>query len=168
MIRREFLDVATQVEPYQRIIDGAGDLPVTFRAFDIGGGKNHQSFATEVEENLAMGWRSLRILLDRPSILRYQLRAMTRAGVGRALRLMPPMVMDVAEVDQAKCIVDHELARARDRGQELPSALQLGVMIEIPSLLWQMDELLCRVDLIVVDSNGLFQFILSPTAAVTG
>ena len=161
MTRREFLDVEAQVELYQRIIDGAGDLPVTFRALDIGGDKNLQSFATEVEENPAMGWRSLRILLDRPSILRHQVRAMIRASAGRTLRLMLPMVSDVAEVDQAKRIVDHELARARDRGQEPPAALLLGVMIEIPSLLWQMDELLRRVDFISVGSNDLFQFIFA-------
>jgi phosphotransferase system, enzyme I, PtsP len=161
MTRREFPDVEAQTELYQRIIDGADGRPVTFRALDVGGDKHLQSFSTEAEENPAMGWRSMRILLDRPSILRHQVRALIRASTDRELRLMFPMVTDVGEFDQAKRIVDRELARARDRGFRPPSALRLGAMIEVPSLLWQLDELLPRTDFLSIGSNDLFQFIFA-------
>ena len=161
MTRREFPDVEAQTELYQRIIDGAEGRPVTFRALDVGGDKHLQSFSTEAEENPAMGWRSMRILLDRPSILRQQVRALIRASSDREMRLMFPMVTDVDEFDQAKRIVDRELARAVDRGFRPPSALHLGAMIEVPSLLWQLEELLPRVDFLSIGSNDLFQFIFA-------
>ena len=161
MTRREFPDVEAQTELYQRIIDGAGGRPVTFRALDVGGDKHLQSFSTEVEENPAMGWRSMRILLDRPSILRHQLRALIRASADRELRLMFPMVTDIGEFDLAKSIVDREVSRARERGFSPPLALHLGAMIEVPALLWQLEDLLPRVDFLSIGSNDLFQFIFA-------
>jgi phosphotransferase system enzyme I (PtsP) len=161
MTRREFPDVDAQVELYKRIIEGAGDRPVTFRALDIGGDKHLQSFSTKAEENPAMGWRSLRILLDRPSILRHQVRALIHASAGRELSLMFPMVSDVFELDQARRIVDREIERAKDRSIPVPAPLRLGAMIEVPALLWQMDELLRRVDFISIGSNDLLQFVFA-------
>ena len=161
MTRREFPNVDAQVELYQRILEGAEGRPVTFRALDVGGDKHLQSFSPEAEENPAMGWRSLRILLDRPSILRQQIRALIRASAGQELRLMFPMVCDVTEFDDARRIVDRELERARTRGEASPTKLYLGAMIEIPALLWQLDDLLPRVDFLSVGSNDLFQFIFA-------
>jgi phosphotransferase system, enzyme I, PtsP len=161
MTRREFPDVEAQTELYQRIIDGAEGRPVTFRALDVGGDKHLQSFSTEPEENPAMGWRSMRILLDRPSIARHQIRALIRASSGREMRLMFPMVTDVREFDLAQRIVEREISRAQSRGIRPPAALQLGAMIEVPALLWQLEDLLPRVDFLSVGSNDLFQFIFA-------
>jgi phosphotransferase system, enzyme I, PtsP len=171
MTRREFPDVEAQVDLYRRIIDGADERPVTFRALDVGGDKHLQSFSTEVEENPSMGWRSMRILLDRPSILRHQVRALIRASSGKEMRLMFPMVSDITEFEEAKHIVDREMARARIRGYDPPSALFLGAMIEVPALLWQLDELVRKVDFLSIGTNDLFQFIFAADRAsdrVTG
>ena len=165
MTRREFPDVEAQTELYQRIIEGADGRPVTFRALDVGGDKHLQSFSTEAEENPAMGWRSMRLLLDRPSILRHQVRALIRASSGGEMRLMMPMVTDVGEFDLAKRIVERELSRAKDRGFKPPSVLRLGAMIEVPALLWQLEDLLTRVDFLSVGSNDLFQFIFASDRA---
>jgi len=161
MTRREFPDVEAQTALYKAIIQGAEGRPVTFRALDVGGDKNLQSFATEEELNPAMGWRSMRILLDRPSILRQQIRALIRASADRELRLMFPMVTDITEFDLAKTIVDREVDRARSRGHGTPEAIRLGAMIEVPALLWQLDSLLPRVDFLSIGSNDLFQFIFA-------
>jgi phosphotransferase system, enzyme I, PtsP len=161
MARREFPNVEAQTELYRRIIEGAGGRPVTFRALDVGGDKHLQSFSTGVEENPAMGWRSMRILLDRPSILRHQIRALIRASSDKELRLMFPMVTDVGEFDQAKRIVERELTRAGNRGYAPPATFRLGAMIEVPALLWQLEELLPRVDFLSIGSNDLFQFIFA-------
>lgn len=165
MTRREFPDVAAQTELYERIIDGAGGRPITFRALDIGGDKHLQSFSPEAEENPAMGWRSLRILLDRPSILRHQVRALIQASAGRPLDLMLPMVSDIQEFDRARRIVDREIERADRRSIPVPSHLRLGAMIEIPALLWQMDELLGRADFVSIGSNDLLQFVFAADRA---
>jgi phosphotransferase system enzyme I (PtsP) len=161
MARRDFPDVDAQTELYQAIIAGADGHPVTFRALDVGGDKHLQSFATEAELNPAMGWRSMRILLDRPSILRQQIRALVRASAERELRLMFPMVTDVAEFDRAKGIVEREIARAAERDGKPPSKLLLGAMIEVPALLWQLEHLLSRVDFLSIGTNDLFQFIFA-------
>ncbi len=161
MTRREIPDVDAQTELYQAIIDGANGQPVTFRALDVGGDKHLQSFATEAELNPAMGWRSMRILLDRPSLLRQQIRALVRASADRELQLMFPMVTDIQEFDRAREIVERELDRAGKRGINAPAAVRLGAMIEVPSLLWQLEDLLERVDFLSIGTNDLFQFIFA-------
>ena len=105
-----------------------------------------------------MGWRSTRVLLDRPGVLRRQVRALLRASAGRELRLMLPMVVTGSELDQARRIIERECERARARGDGMPSRLRFGVMIEIPALMWQLDDILPGVDFAAVGSNDLFQF----------
>jgi phosphotransferase system enzyme I (PtsP) len=114
---------------------------------------------TYEEENPALGWRALRIGLDRPGLLRMQLRSLLLAGAGRDLRIMFPMVTMVSEFDAAKAIVERELAHLRKHKHEMPSSVRLGVMIEVPALLWQLDELLERVDFLSVGSNDLLQYL---------
>jgi phosphotransferase system enzyme I (PtsP) len=108
-----------------------------------------------------MGWRAIRMALDRPSILRSQLRALIRSSAGRRLDVMFPMVAEVAEFTAAKGLFDMEMERARARGQELPSRVRLGTMLEVPSLYWQMAALLPRVDFLSIGSNDLMQFLFA-------
>src|SRR6201992_3278070 len=150
-----------QLALYRTVLDAAGEKPVTFRTLDIGGDKAPPSIETVIQENPALGWRAIRLGLDRPGLLRGQIRALLRAGGGRALRIMFPMISDVAEFDSAKAIVERELTYLRQHGHALPERIDIGTMIEVPALLYQMDELLRKVDFISVGSNDLFQFLFA-------
>jgi len=132
---------------------------VTFRTLDIGGDKVLPYMRNVEEENPALGWRAIRLGLDRPGLLRSQLRALLRASGGRELRLMFPMVATVEEFDKAKELVDLELTHLRRHGHSLPDRVDIGTMVEVPALLFQLDELLERVDFLSVGSNDLMQFL---------
>jgi phosphotransferase system enzyme I (PtsP) len=140
------------------VLDAAGERPVTFRTLDIGGDKVLPYMRNVVEENPALGWRAIRLGLDRPALLRTQIRALLRAAAGRGLRIMFPMIATVAEFDEAKALVERELTHLRRHGHKLPERVDIGSMVEVPSLLYQLDELLDRVDFLSVGSNDLVQF----------
>jgi phosphotransferase system enzyme I (PtsP) len=148
-----------QLGLYRTVLDAAGKRPVTFRTLDIGGDKVLPYMRNVQEENPALGWRAIRLGLDRPGLLRSQVRAMLRAAGGRELRLMFPMISMVEEFDKAKALVEVELTHLRRHGHALPERVQIGTMLEVPALLYQLDELLERVDFLSVGSNDLMQFL---------
>ncbi len=113
------------------------------------------------EENPALGWRAIRIGLDRPGLLRSQLRALLRAGAGRELRIMFPMIATLEEFETAKSFVEDELVHLQQHDRAPPSDLKLGVMVEVPSVLWQLDEICRRVDFLSVGSNDLMQYLFA-------
>jgi phosphotransferase system enzyme I (PtsP) len=161
MIRSDFPSVEEQTSLYKRILDQAGAKPVVFRTLDIGGDKLLPYLPETDEENPAMGWRAIRIALDRPSMLRHQLRALIHAADGRSFSVMFPMVAEVAELRQAKHILTVELARAKRRGIAMPERLKVGAMIEVPSLVFQLPALCREVDFVSVGSNDLMQFLFA-------
>jgi phosphotransferase system enzyme I (PtsP) len=108
-----------------------------------------------------LGWRAIRLGLDRPGLMRSQIRALLRAASGKALRVMFPMVAVVDEFDQARTMVEHELTYLRRHGHTLPERVEIGVMVEVPSLLFQLDDLLPQVDFLSVGSNDLCQFLFA-------
>ncbi|MCC2098179.1 MAG: peptidase, partial [Hyphomicrobiales bacterium] len=112
-------------------------------------------------ENPALGWRAIRLGLDRPALLRVQLRAMLRAAGGRELRIMFPMVANVAEFEAARDLATRELKHLERHGYDLPVDLKLGVMLEVPSLLWQLDEILAKADFLSIGSNDLMQYLFA-------
>lgn len=146
---------------YSQVLDASGDKPVTFRTLDVGGDKVLPYLAHAKEENPALGWRAIRIALDRPGLLRYQLRALLQAAAGRNLRLMFPMVAEVSEFQAARALLDREIARLKKTGQPLPADIKVGSMLEVPSLGWQLDALLPLVDFISIGSNDLLQFFFA-------
>ncbi|RFZ83715.1 phosphoenolpyruvate--protein phosphotransferase [Shinella sp. WSJ-2] len=146
---------------YRNVLKQAGGRPVTFRTLDIGGDKVVPYFRAAEEENPALGWRAIRLSLDRPGLLRTQLRAMLRAAAGADLRLMLPMVTEVSELKEVRDLLQKEIQRQSKIGEQLPKKLQFGAMLEVPSLLWQMDELMAEVDFVSVGSNDLFQFAMA-------
>lgn len=146
---------------YRSVIKQAAGRPVTFRTLDIGGDKVVPYFRSTDEENPALGWRAVRLSLDRPGLLRTQLRAMLRAAAGGELRLMVPMVTEVAEIREVRGLLQKEIERQSKIGEQLPKKLQFGAMLEVPALLWQLDELMTEVDFVSVGSNDLFQFTMA-------
>src|SRR5215216_6395550 len=161
MVGQSLPRTSDQLALYRTVLDAAGSQPVTFRTLDIGGDKALPYMETVIEENPALGWRAIRLGLDRPGLLRGQIRALLRAGGGRALKIMFPMISEVAEFDQAKAIVERELTYLRQHGHALPERIDVGTMIEVPALLYQLDELLKKVDFVSVGSNDLFQFMFA-------
>jgi phosphotransferase system enzyme I (PtsP) len=161
MLRSTFPDVAAQADFYGKVLQRAAGKPVVFRTLDIGGDKLLPYQSASDEENPAMGWRAIRIGLDRPMLLRHQLRALLQATAGGRLDLMFPMVAEVAEFDAARALLDVELERCKRRGEPVPSVLRLGTMLEVPALLWQLPMLLKRVDFISVGTNDLMQFMFA-------
>jgi len=162
MLRDTFPTVPQQVALYRRVLDQAGKRPVTFRTLDIGGDKvlPYMDDAS-ADENPAMGWRAIRISLDRPAMLRQQLRALIRAASGSSLRVMFPMIADVAEFETAREILQLELDRQRKSGETLPEQVAVGLMLEVPALIWQLPALAGRADFISVGTNDLVQFLFA-------
>jgi phosphotransferase system enzyme I (PtsP) len=161
MERRTFPDVNEQAELYERIFDLAHGKPVVFRTLDVGSDKRLPYWNIEPEENPALGWRALRVALDRPAMLRHQLRALIRAAKGRPLSIMFPMVAETAEFEEANALLDREVQSARKIGRVLPEKIEVGTMLEVPALAFQMASLLKRVDFVSVGSNDLFQFLFA-------
>jgi phosphotransferase system enzyme I (PtsP) len=158
MISETLPRIKLQAEFYKSIIEAAGDKPVTFRTLDIGGDKDVSFLKREKEDNPALGWRAIRIALDRPALLRYQLRALITASAGTTLNVMFPMITNVAEFKKARSILDKELERHRKNKRPMPTDIKVGTMMEVPSLVWQLDHLLPLVDFISIGSNDLMQF----------
>ncbi|HTH16561.1 MAG TPA: phosphoenolpyruvate--protein phosphotransferase, partial [Magnetospirillum sp.] len=159
MARSALPDVAAQTILYRKILDQAAGKPVTFRSLDVGGDKVLPYWNPYDEDNPALGWRSIRITLDRPAVLRHQLRALLRAAVGRELRIMFPMIAEVAELVQAREILNLEIERERAAGRPLPDRVQVGTMLEVPALAFQMEALLPLVDFVSIGSNDMTQFL---------
>lgn len=161
MSRASLPNVEEQTHLYARILDACNDRPVVFRTLDVGSDKVLPYWQGQPEDNPALGWRSIRISLDRPAILRSQLRALIRAARNRELRVMFPMVSEVAELIAARKLLDMELEReeALHGPEALPSAVKVGTMLEVPALIWQLPQLLQRVDFVSLGSNDLVQFL---------
>jgi len=161
MVAAQFPRTGEQLSLYRAVLDAAAGLPVTFRTLDVGGDKVLPYMRNVEEENPALGWRAIRLGLDRPALLRSQIRALLRAASGRDLRLMFPMIATVHEFDNARALVEHELTYLRRHNHRLPEHVEVGTMVEVPSLLYQLDELLDRVDFLSVGSNDLAQFLFA-------
>jgi phosphotransferase system, enzyme I, PtsP len=157
MTSEYFPEVEVQRQLYAAMYEQLPGKRIIFRSFDIGGDKKVPYLHAGEEENPAMGWRATRIGLDRPGILRKQFRALIEAANGHELHVMFPFIAQVSEFDAVRRLLDQELALANPA----PSTLKVGVMLEIPSLLWQLDELMQRVDFISIGSNDLMQFLFA-------
>ena len=161
MTSEQLPDVETQTDIYKRAILSLGNKPIVFRTLDIGSDKILPYFENAGEKNPAMGWRSIRITLDRRALLRGQLRAFIRACEGKELKIMFPMISSINEFIDAKKTLQIELERERQKGGILPSAVKVGTMLEVPSLIFQLNELVKLVDFISIGTNDLAQFLFA-------
>ena len=164
LARGAVADVPEQAALYARVLDAADGRPVRFRTLDLGGDKLLPDAEPAIEENPAMGWRSLRIGLDRPALLRRQLRALLLAAQGRTLSVMFPMVATVAEFRAARGLLLAEAARVRPA----PERLLVGSMLEVPALLWQLPALMAEADFVSIGSNDLMQFLFAADRGTPG
>jgi phosphotransferase system, enzyme I, PtsP len=153
--------VDEQTKIYKAALDAAGDRPVVFRTLDIGGDKQVPFLPREDEENPAMGWRAIRIALDRPALLRFQLRALLYAAAGKELWVMFPMIAEVAELKRCKVILQKEIDRLEKFGKTPPKSIKVGCMLEVPSLSWQLDSLMHEIDFLSIGTNDLMQFFFA-------
>ncbi|MDC9826556.1 phosphoenolpyruvate--protein phosphotransferase [Devosia sp. ZB163] len=165
MIASRLPRLKEQVELYSEAIRLVEGKPIVFRLLDIGGDKVIPYLRYEAEENPAMGFRSLRLALDRQGLLRIQIRALLQAANGGPMKILVPMVTDAWEFRQTRLVVNKEVERMRNAGHTVPSKLELGAMIEVPSLLWELDHVLPEADFVSIGSNDLVMFL---TAADRG
>jgi phosphotransferase system, enzyme I, PtsP len=150
-----------QTRLYQDVLEAADRKPVIFRTVDIGGDKAVSYLDRDDEENPAMGWRALRLALERSSLLKVQARALIEAAADRDLYLMFPMVTEPWEFVDAKQVVLDELALMRKRGGNLPRSIRYGAMLEVPGLAFRLDSLLPKVDFLSIGTNDLTQFLFA-------
>ncbi len=161
MVGATFPRLSAQRDLYARVIDAAGDRPVIFRTLDIGSDKDVPFLDRPREDNPALGWRAIRMGLDRPALLRYQLRALLAAAEDKPLHIMFPMVTEAQEFVTARSILDRELKRHARMDRNPPSDLQVGAMMEVPALIWQLDRFLPLIDFMSIGSNDLMQYLFA-------
>ena len=147
-----------QQKLYGEILDRAEGKPVVFRTADLGGDKAAAYMKRREESNPAMGWRGMRMAVDRPGLFRPQLRALIAAAAGRELNVLFPMITLASEVDAARALLDREVEFRLRRGRSLPSVIRLGAMIETPAAAWRIAEIAARVDFLSIGGNDLVQF----------
>jgi phosphotransferase system enzyme I (PtsP) len=154
-----------QTRLYRDVLDAAGDKPVMFRTVDIGGDKSlpylRQEDDLDGEENPAMGWRALRLALERDGLLKVQARALLEAAAGRTLNVMFPMVSEPWEFDAAKDIFESQQAFLKQNKKLLPEAIRYGAMLEVPALAEQLDLLLPKLSFLSIGTNDLTQFLFA-------
>ncbi|HEV2865496.1 MAG TPA: phosphoenolpyruvate--protein phosphotransferase [Allosphingosinicella sp.] len=153
----------SQQRLYRSVLEAAGDKPVIFRTVDVGGDKQlpYLHGAASGEENPAMGWRALRLALDRETLMKAQARALLEAAAGRELDVMFPMVSEPWEFDQAKALVEEQRAWLAQRRKLLPRHVRYGAMLEVPALAEMLDVLLPRLDFMSIGTNDLTQFLFA-------
>jgi phosphotransferase system enzyme I (PtsP) len=153
---------------YRDVLDAAGDRPVIFRTVDIGGDKALPYLVkddAEEEENPAMGWRALRLALDRDGLMKVQARALIEAAAGRTLNVMFPMVSEPWEYDEARDLFEAQREWMRGRGKKMPTDIRYGAMLEVPALAEMLDILLPRLDFLSIGTNDLTQFLFAADRA---
>ncbi|WP_293810053.1 phosphoenolpyruvate--protein phosphotransferase [uncultured Bosea sp.] len=161
MVAQHMPTTAEQQALYAAVLEAAAERPVTFRTLDIGGDKVLPYMERVEEENPALGWRAIRIGLDKPRLLRAQVRAMLRAGAGRDLKIMLPMVATTEEFRRARMIIRREQVMLEKQGVAPPRDLRVGVMVEVPSLLFELPEIAREADFLSIGTNDLMQFLFA-------
>ncbi|WP_394269483.1 phosphoenolpyruvate--protein phosphotransferase [Qipengyuania sp.] len=157
-----------QMRLYRDVLDAADGKKVIFRTVDIGGDKAVPYLNSDIgerDENPAMGWRALRLALERDGLLKVQARALLEAAAGRDLSVMFPMVSEPWEFDAARAIFEEQAAMLKTRGKLAPESIEYGCMLEVPALAETLDLLLPRVSFISVGTNDLTQFLFAADRA---
>src|SRR5215213_986354 len=158
----------SQQRLYKAVLEAAGDKPVIFRTVDVGGDKALPYIDMGdggLEENPAMGWRALRLALDRDGLMKAQARALLSAAAGRELNVMFPMVSEPWEYDEARALVEQQREWLAGHKKMLPTSIRYGAMLEVPALAETLDLLLPKVDFLSLGTNDLTQFLFAADRA---
>jgi phosphotransferase system enzyme I (PtsP) len=153
---------------YKDVLDAAGERPVIFRTVDIGGDKALPYMRQDddsIEDNPAMGWRALRLALDRDGLMKAQARALLEAAAGKTLHVMFPLISEPWEFDEAKALIERQRAWLGGQRKKLPVAVRYGAMLEVPALAEVLDILLPKLDFLSVGTNDLTQFLFAADRA---
>ncbi|WP_294391921.1 phosphoenolpyruvate--protein phosphotransferase [uncultured Sphingomonas sp.] len=156
-----------QMRLYRDVMEAAGDRPVIFRTVDIGGDKvlPYMNADSADEENPAMGWRAIRLALERDALMKAQAEALITAAGGRTLNVMFPMVSEPWEFDEARDLFEAQRHVVARKGKPLPLAIRYGAMLEVPALAESLDLLLPRLDFLSIGTNDLTQFLFAADRA---
>ena len=154
---------AGQTRFYRDVLDAAGEKSVIFRTVDIGGDKPLPYFQTSDprEDNPAMGWRAIRIGLERDALMKVQARALLEAAAGRKLNVMFPMIAEPWEFDQARAVFENQRAYLHSQKKRLPTTIRYGAMLEVPALAECLDLMADRLDFLSIGTNDLTQFLFA-------
>jgi phosphoenolpyruvate-protein phosphotransferase (PTS system enzyme I) len=157
--RADYPSEDEQAALYTKVAEAAFPHPVIFRTFDVGGDKltpdGHH------EENPFLGWRGIRVMLDRTDIFLDQLRAILRASVRRNVRVMFPMVATITEVQKAKALLKQAMEDLKSRGVKFDSRIRVGVMIEIPAAAMMAEQIAAEVHFLSIGTNDLTQYLMA-------
>ncbi|MGB7419982.1 MAG: phosphoenolpyruvate--protein phosphotransferase [Erythrobacter sp.] len=157
-----------QLRLYRDVLDAAGSKPVIFRTVDIGGDKAVPYLASQIaanDENPALGWRALRLALEREGLMKAQARALIEAAAGRPLYVMFPMVSEVWEFDAARAVFEEQMSFLRSKKKVMPERVEYGAMLEVPALAEMLDLLLPKLSFLSVGTNDLTQFLFAADRA---
>ena len=168
LVSATFPQRETQQRLYRDVMAAAGERPVIFRTVDIGGDKALPYMKPDdvsEEENPAMGWRAIRLALERDALMKAQARALIEAAGGRTLSVMFPMVSEPWEFDEARALFEAQHAWIAARGKPLPAQIRYGTMLEVPALAEMLDTLLPRLDFLSIGTNDLTQFLFAADRA---
>mgnify|MGYP000728288015 FL=1 len=146
---------------YARVLDAAQGKRVVFRTLDIGSDKVLPYMKAQDEPNPALGWRAIRVGLDKPGVMRMQLQALLRAANGRPLSIMFPFIAQYEEYTAARAEVDKALAREKKVGNAVPESLEIGAMLETPSLAFACKKFYEEVEFLSIGGNDLKQFFFA-------
>ncbi|THD82246.1 phosphoenolpyruvate--protein phosphotransferase [Aliigemmobacter aestuarii] len=146
---------------YARVMDAASGRRVAFRTLDIGSDKVLPYLKPQDEPNPAMGWRAIRVGLDKPGVLRMQLQALIRAAKGRPLTVMFPFIAEAHEFAEARSYLLREIHREKSLGYPTPEQLEIGAMLETPSLAFAPQSFFDAVDFVSLGGNDLKQFFFA-------
>jgi len=168
LVSATFPQKERQQRLYREVLDAAGDRPVIFRTVDIGGDKAlpyMNKGDEETEENPALGWRAIRLALERTALMKVQARALIEAAAGRTLNVMFPMVSEPWEFDEAHALFEQQRKWVQGRNRMVPIAVRYGTMLEVPALAESLDMILPKLDFLSIGTNDLTQFLFAADRA---